>query len=289
MVNVNCERCGSESVIKYGKAIRMSSIKQIYYCNDCNFKFIPSQFKNTHYSIELASKCCDLYFQGASLRKIKHYLLRNENLQISARTIERYIKQTILQVKPFIESLAPITGDTFCVDETMFNCRKEPLNHSWNIAVIDSKTRMIMSNVSCRTRTQEVTNQALKEAIENTTTPVKAVVSDGLNNYPQSVARVNYRIKHLNKIHFKGAINNNLIERFWGRLKDRLKPTRGLQYLNTASILLDGFVIHFNFVEPHLGIGGLTPAQKAGINLPVPCTWGELLTLSKSVDVKVTL
>ena len=40
---------------------------------------------------------------------------------------------------------------------------------------------------------------------------------------------------------------------------------RGLDSDETAFI--DGFRIYYNFIRPHMALGGLTPAEKAGINL----------------------
>jgi len=40
---------------------------------------------------------------------------------------------------------------------------------------------------------------------------------------------------------------------------------RGLANPKTASLLLDGWLVHYNFFRPHESLNGKTPAEKAGI------------------------
>lgn len=41
----------------------------------------------------------------------------------------------------------------------------------------------------------------------------------------------------------------------------------GMQNLDTSESLMDGFRAHYNFVRPHMALDGMTPAEKAGIDL----------------------
>ncbi len=62
--------------------------------------------------------------------------------------------------------------------------------------------------------------------------------------------------------------NTNLIERFHGTLKARIKVMRGLKKPETALEILDGWLVHYNFFRPHESLGDTTPAEKAGIKFP---------------------
>jgi transposase-like protein len=63
-------------------------------------------------------------------------------------------------------------------------------------------------------------------------------------------------------------INTNLIERFHSTLKERYKVMRGLKTMESAWIVLNGFVANYNFFRPHMTLNNTTPAQAAGIKLP---------------------
>ena len=62
--------------------------------------------------------------------------------------------------------------------------------------------------------------------------------------------------------------NNNHIERYNGKIKDRIKTMRGDFYCfeGAESFLNLHHIIH-NFVNPHQGLKGKTPADAAEINL----------------------
>jgi hypothetical protein len=49
-------------------------------------------------------------------------------------------------------------------------------------------------------------------------------------------------------------------------LKDRLKPTRGLKGEETVRTLLEGWVVHYNYVRKHQTLK-MTPAQASGLNV----------------------
>ena len=66
--------------------------------------------------------------------------------------------------------------------------------------------------------------------------------------------------------------NNNRIERMNGTLRERVRVQRGWKTVNTA--LAEGNRIQYNFVKPHMALGGKTPAQAAGLK---ERGWKELL------------
>ena len=88
-----------------------------------------------------------------------------------------------------------------------------------------------------------------------------------------------YHIRHIHS----GDIdyNNNLMERFNGWIRARTRSTRGLKKIDSA--LLHGLRIFHNFVRPHGGLGGITPAEAAGIVIEGP---DRLATLIQNAAVR---
>ena len=64
--------------------------------------------------------------------------------------------------------------------------------------------------------------------------------------------------------------NNNHIERYNGKIKDRTKNMRGefFSFDGAESFMNLRHIIH-NFVNPHQELNGRTPAEAAEINLPL--------------------
>lgn len=99
-------------------------------------------------------------------------------------------------------------------------------------------------------------------------------VSDGFENYRNAWSKIFRAVTKLTfgvpiacrKYGFKH--NNNPIERYNGKLKDRLKIMRGEFYsFEGAETFLNlNHIIH-NFVNPHQQLKGKTPAEAASIEL----------------------
>lgn len=107
----------------------------------------------------------------------------------------------------------------------------------------------------------------------------KQIITDGLAAYPEGIEAVfggDTRHTIAEGITFKP--NNNLIERLNGTFRERIKVMRGLDNPKTADLMLDGFMLHYNHMKPHMGIGNRYPAQAAGLPIVFE-NWENLANL----------
>ena len=74
--------------------------------------------------------------------------------------------------------------------------------------------------------------------------------------------------EHIRAKGLTAEINTNIIERFQGTIKERRKVMCGLKTTDSAKIIAEGFIIHYNFLRPHMTLRGKTPAVVAGLRLP---------------------
>jgi len=65
--------------------------------------------------------------------------------------------------------------------------------------------------------------------------------------------------------------HNNKMERMNGEVRDREKVMRGLK--NTDSPILKGIQVFHNYIRPHTGLEGRTPAEAAGIQVKGENRW----------------
>jgi transposase-like protein len=99
-------------------------------------------------------------------------------------------------------------------------------------------------------------------------------VCDGFVNYKTAFTKLFYRVA---KLQFGVPIackkynleyNNNPIERYNGKIKDRIKTMRGgFGSFETAEAFMNLQHIINNFVNPHQELKDKTPAEMAEINL----------------------
>jgi putative transposase len=72
------------------------------------------------------------------------------------------------------------------------------------------------------------------------------------------------------------------MERFNGELRDREKVMRSIK--TTDSPILKRMQIHHNFIRPHEGLNGQTPADKAGIKVEGENRWITLIQNAAKVE-----
>lgn len=70
-------------------------------------------------------------------------------------------------------------------------------------------------------------------------------------------------------------MNNNKMERINGEIRDRENTMRGLKKKSTP--ILQGMQIFNNFIRPHEGLDGKTPAEACGIQVKGDNKWITLI------------
>jgi transposase-like protein len=100
----------------------------------------------------------------------------------------------------------------------------------------------------------------------------ETLITDGLPAYHRAFndeffTKSNPQSQHINAIKLTGHgnhANNNKMERINGEIRDREKTMRGLKIKETP--ILQGMQIYHNFIRPHEGLEGKTPAEALELN-----------------------
>jgi len=177
---------------------------------------------------------------------------------------------------------------------------------------IDSKTKLVLAHLFVDKRTKQKCYEFLKQVKDSCDEQIIEIYSqekhkkvkdrkliefvcDKFANYKSAFSRNFYRIANLSfgvpiackKYNLEH--NNNSIERYNGKTKDRIKSIRsGFKSFEGARCFMDLRRTIHNFVNPHQELKGKTPAEMAGINLKLGRN--KLLSLIKFVrDNCITL
>ncbi len=87
--------------------------------------------------------------------------------------------------------------------------------------------------------------------------------------------------RHIAGVGLRGDRNNNVMERYHGTVRERDKVMRGLKSNKSARIIHNGIKDYYNFIRPHQGLDGKTPAEVAGIEMGLNDNrWLSLLRMS---------
>ena len=103
------------------------------------------------------------------------------------------------------------------------------------------------------------------------------LITDGAANFHEACEKEYFtrntfnKTTHIKDIRFDGKIHNQKMERMNGEIRDREKVTRNLKNMDTP--ILKGEQIFHNYIRSHMALDGMTPADKAGIEVRGKNKW----------------
>lgn len=266
-----CPRCGSLDVMKYG--VRHGV--QDYICRNCNRKFNAKDAPfHMWTSSEQIGASLNMFYDGMSLAKIARHLNDNYHNPVNASTVYRWIIRYTAKAIDLLTPLKPTVCDTWVVDETVVKVGEKNV---WYWDILCEESRFLIASHLSKTRTILDVSTVMSRAWQRTGRAPRFIVSDCLGVYPDGIERVfGAEAIHIQSRGFSDEINNNIIERSHGTIKERTKTMRGFKTPQTAKLILDGFGTHYNFFRPHMSLNDKTPAEVAKINSPFE-NWTELI------------
>ncbi len=259
-----CKFCGSPAVVKNGH--RKGT--QYLLCTQCGKGFVNNKaLPKMRYPIDVVAKGVYDYYAGVSLNKIRNGIDAQWKVQPADSAVYGWVKLLTDKAMQEVKKHPLNVGDRWVADETVVTLSGKKY---WALDIIDSDTRYLLGFRLSSNRSIKDIKAMLETAKEKAGKSPQEIVTDGWSAYPDSIEQVfGADTTHVRGAPFKsGDENSNLIERWHGTLKDRLKPMRGMDKSNITQLVLDGFVLYYNYFRPHESLGERTPAEAAGVRLP---------------------
>jgi transposase-like protein len=280
--DLTCKFCGSKNVVRYG---RHGDI-QYWWCKDCNRKFADNAaLPKMQTPVEQIAAALSMYYGGMSINGIRRHLEQQFENRPSDSTVYGWITRFSKVAIDNAKGYQPTVGDTWVADETVLKIGGKNV---WFWDIIDSKTRYLLASYMSIGRTTRDAYNLMMRAAEIAGKAPKDVITDKLQAYLDGIELAfGAETKHIQAKGLTSKVNTNLIERFHGTLKDRLNVMRGLKTPETARLIMDGWLVHYNYLRPHESLAGLTPAEKAGIQFPLK-NWADVVNSTAS-DTKAQI
>ena len=279
---IACPFCNSSSFRKDGNRKVYTGKKQRYLCKGCNKRFIEGVVKNIKGNSEFVIKTLDLYFKGNSYRDVQDHFKQIYGFEVSQSTLYRWVVKYCRIMLVYTEKLQPKVSKTWHTDEQMVIIRKE---QRWVWNTIDRETKFLLANQVTSAKYINDARRQFRKAKERAGFEPKYNITDGLAAYRKATIKEFHSWKIPKTEHIVSGvstdINNNIVERFHNSFREREKTMRGLHSMKTAAVFSDNHALWYNFVRPNMSLGGLTPAQAAGIDIGFTQNrWQELLEKS---------
>ena len=273
----NCVFCGSANIVKDGVRHNKHRDIQKFYCESCRHYFsFNVGFEHMKHNPQAITTAIQLYFSGESLRNTQKSL-RLLGVEVSHQTVYNWIKKYVTLMEKYIGKLRPKVSDTWRADELWMKIKGDM---KYVFAIMDDETRYWIAQEVAESKYKHDARKLFQLAKKVTGKKPMTLITDGLPAYNDAYKKEfwtlrNPRTKHIKHIKLKGDMNNNKMERLNGEIRDREKVMRGLKKKDTP--ILKGYQIFHNYIRPHQGLKGKTPAEACGITVKGKNKWLTLI------------
>jgi transposase-like protein len=267
-LNVNCKICHSEHVVKNGT----SKGVQNWLCRDCGYSFVNySTWPKMRYPIPIVANAVYNYYSGVSMSQICQTIEQETGYLPSTSTVHEWVKKLTIIALDVARKYQPRVSDRWAVDEIQIRYKEK---RWWLIYLIDTETRFILSATIFRTRDRWDIKSLLVSASEKAGKAPVEIMTNGHSEYFEAI-RLAYGADAPKADSSSNELWENALLSWCDTLKASLRLGDGENVLKSARILLQGFVLHYNYMRINGFLGG-TPAQAAIIDCPFR-SWLEII------------
>jgi transposase-like protein len=273
----NCVFCHSSNIKKFGVRKNKSGNIQRFLCVDCEKTFsVNIGFEKMKHNPQAVTSAMQLYFSGESLRNTMKSL-RLLGVEVSHQTVYNWIGKYVSLMNSYVEKIIPNVSDTWRADELYVKIKGDM---KYLFALMDDETRFWIAQEVAESKYKHDARRLFQLGKQVTGKQPMTIITDGLPAYHDAYKKEFWtlrgpRTEHVNAIKLSGDRNNNKMERFNGEIRDREKTMRGLKTKETP--ILKGYQIFHNYIRPHEGLEGKTPAEACGIQITGKNKWLTLI------------
>lgn len=219
-----------------------------------------------------------MFYEGLSLNAIRRQMNQSYGIYPSDSTVYEWVVRFTKTAVRTADGYTPRVGRVWTADETVL---KVGGSNTWFWDIIGEDTRFLLASHLTPSRFTRDAETLMRRALDKAGRPPRVVVTDKLKSYLGGVEQVfGADARHVQSGPFKLERSTRAIERFHGTLKDRTKVMRGMANRETARLVMEGWLVHYNYLRPHQGLGKRTPAQAARVSVPFK-TWADVVRMER--------
>ena len=270
-----CPTCATTIFTKDGfRTLKNGKKRQIYTCSGCKRKFSlrDKAFFGKHTDAKLITEALNMMMSGMSGRQVVRQLNISHGVTLSHATPYNWMKRYTGVIKNYTEQMLPKKlSKVWSIDEMALNVRKTKKGpkgyYAWLWSIIDPQTKFLIATVVSKKRTIKEAKGIIKKGHKMAKTKPHYIISDSLLAYESAIKETFKGTAHIMTKAIRDGFTNRPIERYHNEIRENLNSRRGLDNDKSAQKFAEMLQVYHNYVRPHMGLDGKTPAEAAGIDL----------------------
>lgn len=280
-----CSHCESKNCIKDGKReTTRKGFVQKYECTDCKRHFSENQeYGRKWYPPEMITEALSLYCRGLSSRTIEDHLRsqrKSEDEKIPRHnTISVWGRTFLAMMAEYLSQWAPSVSQIWSMDD--LHLKLSDIKH-YLYMVADYNHRFVLSHDMGDSKAADNVAPVTQEAKERARDVPDIMLRDGARNLNKAIKDTNTMVKngarkntHQVTAHLRGNATNLRHERLNRTIGERMRLPGTIK--DKGSKLIAGFITFYNFIRRHMGLGGKTPAESAGLIIDALNPWDAII------------
>ena len=279
----HCRFCNSVDLLRWGYRKTKQGKKPRFKCRTCGKRFVVDEgFLKSRFDPKIVTLCLDMYFKGASFRKITQHVAQFYGLKVTHVAILKWVRKFSELLDKYTTNLTPqLSGVWNCDEMKTEMVHEEPINGErfyWLWNALDNQSRYLVASHLTRGRTHKDAHAFFEAAKEQAKKDPKVIFSDGLDSYRAEYKPIKEAPAHIANVGIRSHMGNHRVERLHNTMREREKVMRHLKKAQSADKVFKGFRAYYNFVRPHMALENHTPAQAAAIPIELGTNrWLDLI------------
>jgi transposase-like protein len=266
----HCRFCNSVDLLRWGYRMTKQGRKPRFKCRTCGKRFVVDEgFLKSRYDPKIVTLCLDMYYKGASFRKITQHVAQFYGLKVTHVAILKWVRKFSELLDKYTTSLVPqLSGVWNCDEMKTEMVHEQPINGErfyWLWNALDNQSRYLVASHLTRGRTHKDANAFFEVAKKQAKKDPRILFTDGLDSYRAEYRPIKDAPAHIANVGIRSHMGNHRVERLHNSMREREKVMRHLKKAKSAEKIFKGYRAYYNFVRPHMALDNHTPAEIAAM------------------------
>jgi transposase-like protein len=274
--SITCKLCGSENVIRFGhyKGI------QRWKCKECRHKFADNNaLPGMRIPFERVATALGAYYMGRSLSSIPEVMYQLCGSFVTKASIDKWIARFSKLAISEARKTRVSVGDTWLACENVIKIGGKSYRA---IDIIDIETKFLLATRLSYAQAIGGIEYVMKAAKDKAGKVPEKVLTNDWKGYSNGIELAfGGDVEHILNASSNSKTDFSRMTEYWhNALKARNKILTRLKNNAHAQLVLDGWLVHYNYFSIQEALNGRTPAEVARSNF-IFHTWLDLICQSK--------
>ena len=279
----HCRFCHSVDLLRWGYRKTRQGKKPMFKCRTCGKRFVVDEgFLKCRFDPKIVTLCLDMFYKGASLRKITQHVTQFYGMKVTHVAILKWVRKFSELLDNYTTSLTPqLSGVWNCDEMKTEMVHEEPINGErfyWLWNALDNQSRYLVASHLTRGRTHKDAHAFFEAAKKQAKKDPRITFTDGLDSYRGEYEPIKDAPAHIANVGIRSHMGNHRVERLHNSMREREKVMRHLKKAKSAEKIFKGYRAYYNFVRPHMALENHTPAEIAAVPIQLGTNrWLDLI------------